>query len=234
MTGGAHRVGRAIVLELADARCRVGLHYGTSVDAAKQTASELEERGVTMSLHQGDLSIAGVAEQVVAEASEAIGPLRVLVNSAAVFPEDRIETITREQWDTTVAINLNAPVFLTQAFAAQLPDGMTGSVVNISDWRIERPYPDHFSYNVTKGALSSFTRVAAAALAPRVRVNALALGAILPPPGKDFAYLRELAQDIPLRRPGSPEAVGKAVRALLENDFVTGQVLGVTGGAELV
>lgn len=234
VTGGAHRLGRAMALELGEALCRVALHYASSAEAAEKTAAELEAKGATVSLHQADLADPEAPGKVVAEASDALGPLQVLINSAAVFPKDRLDTITRGEWDTTLAVNLSAPVFLTQAFAAQLPDDLDGAVVNISDWRTERPYPDRFSYNVAKAALSGFTKVAAAALAPRIRVNAIALGAILPPPGQESEYLRELAQDIPLRRTGSPRAVAAAVRSLLENDFITGQVLGVTGGAELV
>ena len=101
------------------------------------------------------------------------------------------------------------------------------------DWRTGRPYPDHFSYTVAKGALDTFTRAAAEALAPAIRVNAVALGAILPPPGRDSAYLQELAREIPLRRVGDTPPVVEAVLALLRNDFVTGEILRIAGGAHL-
>ncbi len=234
VTGGAHRIGRAITVALGEAGCRVAIHYGRSEEAARATADELEARGVTVSLHQGDLADPAAPGQLLAEAAQRLGPLRVLVNSAGIFPEDTLETLSRQDLESSLAINLKAPVFLTQAFAELLPSDLGGAVVNVSDWRTARPYTGHFSYTVSKAALDGFTRAAAVALAPRIRVNGLALGAILPPAGKDQTYLRDLARRIPLRGPGSPESVGAAVRAVLENDFITGQVIGLTGGAELV
>lgn len=234
VTGGAHRLGRAFSLALAEAGADVALHYGRSAEAAQETAAEIEGLGSGVSLHQADLNDPDSWAGLVSEASQALGGLRVLVNSAAGFPKDALESISHEQWDRTLSLNLTAPVFLTQAFAGQVSDDEEGAVVNITDWRMERPYPDHFSYTIAKAGLAAFTEAAAVALAPRVRVNAVALGAILPPPGRDSSYLRELAQDIPLRRTGSPTDVAAAVIHLLTNDFITGQVLRVSGGADLV
>jgi NAD(P)-dependent dehydrogenase (short-subunit alcohol dehydrogenase family) len=234
VTGGAHRLGRAFTLALAEAGCNVAVNYGRSADAAEATAAEVRGLGVDASVHQADLGDPEAPARLVREVAEAVGPLQILVNSAAIFPEDSLESVTREEFDATLAVNFTAPVFLTQALAARLPDDRTGAIVNVTDWRIGRPYPDHFSYTIAKAALADFTRTAAAALAPRIRVNAVALGAILPPPGRDTDYLRELAQDIPLRRTGAPDDVAAAVLALLRNDFITGQVLAVNGGADLV
>ena len=106
-------------------------------------------------------------------------------------------------------------------------------MVNVTDWRTARPYRDHFSYTVAKGGLDTFTRAAAEALAPRIRVNAVALGAILPPPGRGSDYLKALAQQIPAGRPGGTDPVVAAVLFLLRNPFVTGEILRVDGGAHL-
>jgi len=132
-----------------------------------------------------------------------------------------------------MAVNLRAPVFLTQALAKALPDGVVGSVVNLTDWRTARPYPDHFSYTVAKGGLDTFTIAGAAALAPDIRVNGVALGAILPPAGKDSAYLKDLAREIPLQRVGGTEPVAQAVLFLLRNHFITGEIIRLDGGAHL-
>jgi glucose 1-dehydrogenase len=132
-----------------------------------------------------------------------------------------------------LAVNLSGPVFLTQAFAAALPDGVQGAVVNVTDWRTQRPYPEHFSYTVAKGALDTFTTAAAESLAPDIRVNAVALGAITPPPGQDSDYLKELALQIPVQRVGGTEPVVEAVLFLLRSDFVTGEILRIDGGAHL-
>ncbi|HEX5630069.1 MAG TPA: SDR family oxidoreductase [Acidimicrobiia bacterium] len=230
VTGSAHRVGKAIALGLAGRGCNVLLHFHASAAAAADTVAEIRALGVRAEMIRGDLSADPGA--VIAAAGD-LAPVQVLVNSAAVFPEDRLIDVTPDQWARTVAVNLTAPVFLTQAFAAALPEGLSGAVLNVSDWRTQRPYPDHFSYTVAKGGLDTFTRAAAVGLAPRIRVNAVALGAILPPPGKDSSYLKALAQRIPLQRVGGTEPVVAAALALIENDFITGEILRVDGGAHL-
>jgi len=189
VTGGAHRVGKAIVMALAEAGCDLVLHYNRSADAAEATAEEARALGREVRLVGADLTDPSRSNEIIAGAGD-LAPVRVLVNSAGVFTDDALGTVEPDAWDRTMAINLRAPVFLTQAFANALPDGVSGSVVNVSDWRTARPYPDHFSYSVAKGGLDSFTVAAAVGLAPDVRVNAVALGAILPPPGKDSAYLK--------------------------------------------
>lgn len=230
VTGAAHRVGRAIALGLAGAGSNVVLHFHSSADAAATTAQEIRALGVEAVTIGGDLGEDPAA--VLAGCGE-LAPVRILVNNAAAFPDDRLGDVSRAAWEQTLAVNLTAPVFLTQAFARALPEGVEGAVVNVTDWRTKRPYPNHFSYTVAKGGLDTFTRAAAEALAPRIRVNAVALGAILPPPGKDSAYLKELAQEIPMRRVGGTDPVVAAVLSLLTNDFVTGEILRVDGGAHL-
>ncbi|WKZ82001.1 MAG: SDR family oxidoreductase [Acidimicrobiia bacterium] len=230
VTGAGRRVGRAIALGLAGAGANLVVHYNRSADEAEEVAGEIRSLGVEATTVGGDLG--GEAAAVMAGAGP-LAPVRVLVNSAASFPDDTLMDVDRDGWDRTLAVNLTGPVFLTQAFAAALPSDAEGAVVNITDWRTSRPYRDHFSYTVAKGALDTFTLAAAEALAPRIRVNAVALGAILPPPGRDSAYLRELAREIPVQRVGGTEPVVAAVLALLANDFITGEILRVDGGAHL-
>jgi NAD(P)-dependent dehydrogenase (short-subunit alcohol dehydrogenase family) len=232
VTGGAHRVGRGIALALAGAGCDLVLHYNSSSGPAEETAAEVEAMGRRVVLVGADLADPEAAPAVLAGAGD-LAPVRILVNSAAVFPEDSLSTVTVEGWKRTVATNLTAPVFLTQAFAAALPEHEEGAVVNVTDWRTSRPYPNHFSYTVSKGAIDVLTLAAAEHFAPRIRVNAVALGAILPPPGKDSAYLQALAQEIPLQRVGDPALVADAVLHLVRNDFITGAVVRIDGGAHL-
>jgi NAD(P)-dependent dehydrogenase (short-subunit alcohol dehydrogenase family) len=232
VTGGARRVGRGIALALAGAGCDLVLHYNRSSEEAEATAAEAEARGARVNLVGADMADPAAAPAVLAGAAD-LAPVRILVNSAAVFPDDTLADVTAAGWEKTLSVNLTGPVFLTQAFAAALPADTSGAVVNITDWRTARPYTDHFSYTVAKGGIDTFTEAAAEALAPRIRVNAVALGAILPPPGKDSEYLKELAQEIPLQRVGGTDVVAEAVLFLLGNDFVTGEIVRLDGGAHL-
>ena len=225
-------MGRALVLGLAGAGCDLVIHYGSAEAETAETAAEAARLGARVATVAADLSDPGAPERVIAAAAS-LGPVQVLVNSAAVFPGDDLAGVTAAQWDHTLAVNLRAPVLLTQAFAAALPEGREGAVVNITDWRTARPYREHFSYTVAKGGLDTFTRAAAEALAPRIRVNAVALGAILPPPGRGSDYLKALAQQIPAGKPGGTDPVVAAVLFLLRNPFVTGEILRVDGGAHL-
>jgi glucose 1-dehydrogenase len=233
VTGGGHRVGKGIVLALSAAGADVFIHYGRSADEAETTAAEAEQLGARVEIGSADLSDLTVAPALVAEAASALGPVSILVNSASGFPEDTLTNVTVEGWERTLQLTVGSPAFLAQAVARGLPESGEGAIVNISDWRTARPYPDHFSYSIAKGALEAFTRTAAVALAPRIRVNAVALGAILPPPGKGSEYLKELATGLPLERTGSVEVVADAALSLLRNDFITGEIVRVDGGAHL-
>jgi pteridine reductase len=230
ITGGARRVGRAIVLGLASAGYNVVIHHGSSPDEAEDTAAQARDLGVKATVIRADL--ASEAESVFASVAH-LTPIRILVNSAAVFPTDTLAAVSVEGYQQTMTVNAQAPVVLTRDFAAQTGDE-GGVVINVTDWRTERPYREHFSYTISKGALDTFTRAAAVALAPAIRVNAVALGAILPPPGRDADYLRDLATGIPLQRTGGTEPVVEAVLALVRNEFITGAILKVDGGAHLV
>ncbi|NOX63955.1 MAG: SDR family oxidoreductase [Chloroflexi bacterium] len=233
VTGGSKRVGRALTLALAEAGCHVAIHYNHSVDPAQQTAAEARALGVNAAIIQADLTYVEEAVRLVEEVARQLGSAQILINSAAIFPEDTIMDVTIEAWSRTFRVNLRSPVFLTQAFVRHLPANERGAVINISDWRAERPYPDHFSYSVAKGALDAFTRAAAISLAPRVRVNAIALGPMLPPPGKGADYLEARAAQLPLRRAGGVDVIAQTMLFLLRNDFITGEIVRLDGGAHL-
>lgn len=230
VTGGAHRVGGALTLALAEQGASVLIHYGRSSDAAEKLAADITAAGGSAAIVQADLSDPDAPSIIFDAAPE---PVSVLVNSAAGFPEDELGSLDRAAYRQTMALNLEAPIFMTNELAARLPADTDGAVVNVTDWRIARPYGNHFSYLVAKGALVTMTEAAAIHLAPRIRVNAVALGAILPPPGESEGYLETLAQSIPLHRAGGTDVVASAVIELLTNDFVTGQVWRLDGGASL-
>jgi NAD(P)-dependent dehydrogenase (short-subunit alcohol dehydrogenase family) len=234
VTGGGVRVGRAIALGLAAAGADVFVHYNRSAGPAEETAAQARELGVRAAAGSVDLSDPSRAGDLVDLAVERLGTPSILVNSASGFPTDTIRDVTLENWCRTFDLTLASPVFATQAFADALPMDLQGAVVNITDVRTHRPYREHFSYIVAKGGIDAFTRTAALQLAPRIRVNAVALGVILPPPGEGDDYATQLAEELPLAKVGGTEPVVAAVLSLLGNDFVTGEIVRVDGGGHLV
>lgn len=221
-------MGKGIALALAEAGSDLILHYNTSAGAAEDTAQAARALGVNVELRQADLSDPDSIATLLDD------PADILVNSAAGFPSDSLVDVPLEQWDRTIALNLTAPVFLTQAFARALPDDRSGAVVNVTDWKTERPYTDpRFSYTIAKGAIDTFTRVAASELAPRIRVNAVALGVVLPPADAEEGYAERLASRTPLQRVGGVEVVAEAVLHFIRNDFITGEIQRLDGGAHL-
>jgi glucose 1-dehydrogenase len=233
VTGGGHRIGRALALALARSGCNLILHYNRSAEAAQATAAEAESVGARVLLRQIDLSHLDDAGPLFAGLPDDFLPVQILVNSAAIFPKDALADLTVAGWSQTFRVNLRSPILLTQAFYRALPEDRPGAVVNITDWRTERPYLTHFSYTISKGALDAFTRTAAIQLAPRVRVNGIALGAMLPPEGATDAYWRSVLDTVPLARGGGAEVVAETLLHILHNDFLTGEIIRLTGGAHL-
>lgn len=234
VTGGAIRVGRAIVEMLADRGADVGIHYGTSGDAAEEAAGYVRAAGGQAFLVRHDLADAAAAGRIVDDVAAASGrPPTLLVNSASGFPEDELRRNGLDEWDETMRVSLEAPVRLMAAFRDRLGDGR-GAIVNVTDVRIERPYPRRVSYTVAKGALATATKTAAVALAPNIRVNAIAFGIINDPADAPDGYAERLAAGIPLGEPAGEASAAHAVGFLLENDFVTGVVLPFDGGYSLV
>lgn len=234
VTGGAVRVGRAISTALAAAGANVFIHYGRSAGPADELAAELEPSGVRVATGSFDLSDPATAPGVVTTAADALGaPVSILVNSASGFPEDTLGDVDLERVRRTHDLTLASPLFLTQAVADQLPEDMDGAVVNVTDVKTMTPYRKHFSYMLAKGGIDTLTRAAAVALAPRIRVNAVALGVILPPPGEGDDYAEAKARELPLQRVGGAQVVADTVVFLARNDFVTGEIIRLDGGAHL-
>lgn len=234
VTGGGVRVGRAIALGLARSGVDVFIHYNRSAEPAERTAEEARELGVRAAVGSVNLSDPTNAAALVDLAKRSLGIPSILVNSASGFPSDTIADVTVDAWRATLDLTLASPVFATQAFANALPEDLDGAVVNITDVRTRTPYREHFSYIVAKGGIDTFTKTAALQLAPRIRVNAVALGVILPPPQEDDDYAARLATDLPLGHVGGTGPVVTTVLSLLENDFITGEIVRVDGGGHLV
>ncbi|MGC9334519.1 MAG: SDR family oxidoreductase [Anaerolineae bacterium] len=233
VTGGAVRLGRALALALAEQGACVGIHYGSSAGPAEGVVAEIKAIGSDAVAIQADLSRPGEVRSIVKSAVDHFGQVDILVNSAAIFEYGNWDDTTEANWDRHFAINLKAPFFLSQDFATHVGRERAGHIVNIADWRGVRPGPDHVAYTLTKAAIIAMTKSLALALAPNIQVNAIAPGLILPPPGQDQAYLESRANQVPAQRVGSPQEIGRAMIFLLRSDFVTGELVFVTGGEHL-
>ena len=231
VTGAARRIGRAIALALADRGYDIALHYGSSAEAARTTASDIEARGRACHLFPCDLGRFDEVRRLVPAVAAKCPDLSVLVNNASIFEKGSLLGTDADLFDRQFAINLKVPFFLAQDFARHCK---AGSIVNLVDQRITRSDPAYLAYTLTKKALASLTEMAARELAPRIRVNGVCPGLILPPEGKDASHLERLAAGVPMKATGSPEKVAAAVIYLVENDYVTGQLLFVDGGEHLV
>jgi pteridine reductase len=232
ITGAARRIGRALALACARAGADLVIHYRSSQHEAIQLQQEIAEGGTRAWLVQGDLGdpegITGLMEQ-----ASSHGRLFGLVNNASIFEPLSAATTTVSDWERHLAVNLTAPFLLSQAFAAQVPRGEGGRIVNMLDWRALRPGADHFPYTVSKAALAALTRSLAGALAPSITVNGLALGAILPP--SDAGNTERIIADVPAQRWGSVEDVAQALVFLLSDAaYITGEIIHVDGGRHLV
>lgn len=227
VTGAAKRLGRATALALVDEGANVVVHYRTSQDEAEATATELRARGVDAWIVAADLRDPSEAQQLVPRAVEVAGPIDALINSASIFDPSTLMDFTVEQLADNVQVNAMAPLQLARAFVAQ---GRDGSIVNLLDTRIAEYDSKHVAYHLSKRMFADLTRMMALEFAPKVRVNAVAPGLVLPPAGEDESYMQRLASSNPLQRAGRPDGVTDAIRFLLKSDFVTGQTIYVDGG----
>jgi NAD(P)-dependent dehydrogenase (short-subunit alcohol dehydrogenase family) len=233
VTGGAQRVGRALSLGLARAGADVVVHYHTSADEAIDTVAAIEALGRRAVAVRADLGDAEEAERPIRAAAE-LGRLDILVNSASLFERAPVEEITAEQWDRVLAVNLRAPFLLARAAAPLLREHGSGLIVNIADLSAFQAWPSFAHHAVSKAGLVHLTHVLARAFAPRIRVNAIAPGTVLPPAdfdGEDYAGGSDRRV---LDRAGSPEDVVDALLYLVRADFVTGQTIVADGGRMLL
>jgi len=233
VTGGAVRIGRAIVDALVDAGYAVAIHSNNSRDIAEAACKEIEARGKRACVVAGNLADHSAVLRLVPEAAKAIGPLTLLVNNAGAFEPDGIGALDRDLFDKQFAVNLRAPLFLSEAFAAQAKAGSDASIVNILDQRIYKPTPNFISYSLTKFALHTATTTLAQALAPAVRVNAVAPGPTLPSPRQDENAFAAQAAALPLGRGPQPRDVAEAVVYLAGARGVSGVTIAVDGGQHL-
>jgi NAD(P)-dependent dehydrogenase (short-subunit alcohol dehydrogenase family) len=241
VTGSAHRVGKAIALALAREGMHIAVHYGSSEQAAQETAREIESLGVRAVPAQADLRDAAQIDRLFQIIQQEFGRLDVLVNSASSFVKQPFDAITSDDWDNVMQTNLRAPFLCTQRAARLMratsrPADEPAAIVNIVDLSGIYPWRSFVQHGVSKAGLVHLTHVAAYELAPAVRVNAIAPGAILPPQGIDLDSdtWRKLGERTPLGRTGHPDYIGQTVVFLATNDYITGAVIPVDGGEHLL
>ncbi len=232
VTGAGRRIGRVLALALACRGFDLALHCLSSTTEAAALAGEIRRLGRRTAVLVADLAREEETTALLPAAVQALGPPRLLVNNASIFVEDG-EPEERALWDRQLEINLRAPVVLSRAFAALLPEGTEGLIVNLLDSRLARPTGNYLSYTVSKAGLAAATRVLAKALAPRVRVNAVAPGPVLPAPGSSEEAFARLVAATPLGRAPAPEEIAAAVGFFLDAPGVTGETILVDGGRHM-
>ena len=233
VTGGARRIGRALALALAEDGFAVAVHHRSSHAAAENLVALIRNRGGTAIALAADLAEEDAVRQLLACAEHALGPIGCLVNNAGVFAGDTVATVTRESWDLHLAVNLRAPFVLIQDFAARLPKGSGGVVVNLLDQRVWSLTPYFVSYTLSKAGLWTLTQTMALALAPRIRVNGIGPGPALPSPRQSAEEFARQCATMPLRRGTSPQEIAAALRFILSAPAMTGQMIALDGGQHL-
>jgi NAD(P)-dependent dehydrogenase (short-subunit alcohol dehydrogenase family) len=230
VTGSAVRLGRAIAIALAQNGYDIALHYRSSADQAETTAAEIRALGASCVAFQADLADAESIPTLLSEVTATFPDLDLLVNSASAYTQATIADTTPEIFDTQFGVNLRAPFFLTQAFARTVE---RGQVINIIDNKISFNQFEYAAYLLAKKGLVELTKMAALEFAPAIRVNGVAPGVVLPASSRSEEYVQWRIQGIPLRMQGDVAHITGAILSLLDNPFITGQILVVDGGESL-
>ncbi|MGL4489539.1 MAG: SDR family oxidoreductase [Rhizobiaceae bacterium] len=231
VTGGARRIGRAVVEDLAANGFDVALHFHGSRPDAEETAAEATKRGGTVHMLDSDLALAGAALHLFKEAVSLLGPIDLLVNNASVFEDDSVADFSEASFDRHFAIHVKAPSLLAQAFAAQsLPEGL---IVNIVDQRVWNLTPNFYTYTLSKAALWTATQTMAQALAPSIRVNAIGPGPTLRNMRQSEADFARQLNGLILKRGPDLSEFGATIRYLWTAKSVTGQMIALDGGQHL-
>jgi len=235
VTGAGIRLGRAIALALARKGCNLAIHYNRSKDKAVEVQQLASEFGVEAKTFQFDLKDFSNLEQLMSAVNDQMGVADILINNAGNYRKGSGLKTDIVALQSSFNVNLFAPWWLIQSFMKQLPPEKEGKIVNICDAGIFRTASDHFAYRLTKKALYEMTRMFAIELAPRITVNAVAPGIMLPLAGYEHIDMDEVAaRKIPLNRIGSPEIIAENVLHILHQDFMTGSIIRIDGGENIV
>ncbi len=232
VTGGAQRVGKAIALALAQAGVNVAITYHTSDDEARATVAEIERSGVRTAAYMCDQREVASIDQLFAALRGDFDHLDILVNNAAIMERRPALDVTLDDWERVINTNLRGPFFIAQAAARWMIETHTsGAIINIADTAALKPWPGYITHTISKTGLVAMTETLALALAPQIRVNAIAPGPILKPPDwSEERWQRSTEATIPLKRTASLSDVTDAVLMCARNEFMTGHTLVIDGG----
>ncbi len=234
ITGSAKRVGRVIAVELARRRARIAVHYRSGESEARETLEEIRQAGGDGAVFRAELTDAAAVASMFRGIQEALGGLDILVNSASVFEPSTAEKVTPEEWDREMDTNAKAPFFLAQHAAALMRKRGQGKIINIVDVAGEVIWPGYLAYSVSKAALIAVNRGLAKAFAPEIQVNAIAPGPVLFPDHYAEEQRRSAVERTLLKRAGNPKDIVNAAVFLIENDYITGEVIHADGGRHIM
>jgi pteridine reductase len=232
VTGAGRRIGKALALALADESMRVAVHYNTAREGAEDAVRQITDRGAEAEVFDADLQDPAAPADLVDRVQQRFGGLDVVINSAAIMERTPVGEVTAEMWDKIFAVNLRAPFLISQAAAPCLREAR-GAIVNIADLAAFENWPGYVPHAISKAGIVKMTQTLARVLAPDVRVNAIAPGAVLLPDEWDESAGERLADTTPLARLGDPEDVVYAMLYLLRAGYVTGETLIVDGGRHI-
>ncbi len=233
VTGAADRIGASIARRLAADDWAVIVHYRGSRDKAEAVVAEIKAAGGRAAAVGADLADRDARAGLIAAAAQPFGPLTLLVNNASLFARDAVTDLTEDLWDAHFAVHAEAPAFLARDFAAQLPEGAEGNIVNIIDERVLDLSPAYFSYTLSKSVLWTMTRTLAQSLAPHIRVNAISPGPAVPPPHVSQEAHRKRVAELPLQRSADGDGIADGVLAILSLPAMTGQMIALDGGEHI-
>ncbi len=233
VTGAADRIGAAIAERLSADGWKVVVHYRSSAEKATATVARIKTAGGAAALVKADLANRRQRAGVIAAAAKPFGPLTLLVNNASIFERDAATDIDEALWDAHFAVHAEAPAFLSRDFAAQLPEGSDGNIVNIVDERVLHLSPANFSYTLSKSVLWAMTVTMAQSFAPRIRVNAIGPGPTVAEKNQAAGAFEKSWARLPLNRGADAAQVAEGVLAILGMRSMTGQMLALDGGEHI-
>ncbi|SDO96250.1 SDR family oxidoreductase [Phyllobacterium sp. OV277] len=233
VTGGAKRVGKAIVENLAANGFAVAIHCNRSLEEGQALLETVQAAGGTAAVVQADLTDSASVRGLIGSAEDALGPVEILVNNASIFQEDGFGDFDDKRWDRHFAVHVKAPVLLADAMQAALPHGESGLIVNIIDQRVWKLTPKFISYTLSKAALWTATQTMAQALAPHIRVNAIGPGPTMQGERQERIDFEQQVDGLLLKHGPDLSEFGNTIRYLWQTRSVTGQMIALDGGQHL-